>query len=64
MLHLNGLNGSRIAIIDSKLRAKLTGRLCTDSRCPKKQKPGRETSVHRLIDSTPSFTLGEGGGNG
>ena len=25
MLHLNGLNGSRISIIDSKLRAKLTG---------------------------------------
>ena len=60
MLHLNGLNGSRISIIDSKLRTKLTGSMCTDSRCPKKQKPGRETSVHRLIDSTP----GEGGGNG
>ena len=64
MLHLHGLNGSRISIIDLKLRAKLTGSLCTDSRYPKKQKPGRETSVQRLIDSTPSFTPGEGGGNG
>ena len=40
MLHLNGLNGSRISIIDSKLRAKLTGSLCTDSRYPKKQNRG------------------------
>ena len=37
MLHLNGLNGRRISSIDSKLRAKLTGSLYTDSRCPKKQ---------------------------
>ena len=33
MLHLNGLNGRRISSIDSKLRAKLTGSLSTDSRC-------------------------------
>ena len=40
MLHLNGLNGRRISSIDSKLRTKLTGSLCTDSCCPKKQNRG------------------------
>ena len=40
MLHLNGLKGRRISFIDSKLRTKLTGSLCTDSRCPKKQNRG------------------------
>ena len=40
MLHLNGLKGRRISSIDSNLRAKLIGSLCTDSRCPKKQNRG------------------------
>lgn len=40
MLHLNGLKGLTISSIDSKLKTKLTGSLCTDSRYPKKQNRG------------------------
>ena len=40
MLHLNGLKGRRISPTDSKHRTKLTGSLCTYSRCPKKQNRG------------------------
>lgn len=57
MLHLNGLKGHKISSIESQLRTKLTGSLCTDVPSPKKQNRG-EKSVHRLTDSTPSYTLG------
>ena len=46
MLHWNGLKGRRISSIDSKLRAKLTGSLCTDSRYPKKQNRGQYSIIH------------------